>query len=80
MTRKFAKPPNNNALTDDESTSVVKLPKSGGCIDRDEATMRQLRRAQVRAYFFGAGPLTLNPYTQTVDFSYLTIYRIVDGT
>lgn len=38
----------------DERISVVKLSKSGGCVDRDAAFAKQVREAQIRSYFFGS--------------------------
>ena len=61
-----------------ESISVVKLDKSGGCVDRDEEYQRQFRQAQVREYFFGDGKSTLSPHAQQVDFSQLSIYKIAE--
>lgn len=37
----------------DERISVVKLSKSGGCVDRDAAFMKAVRESQIRTYFFG---------------------------
>jgi polyribonucleotide 5'-hydroxyl-kinase len=37
----------------DERISVVKLAKSGGCVDRDAAFMKKVRESQIRTYFFG---------------------------
>ncbi|KAF3483129.1 uncharacterized protein GIQ15_02453 [Arthroderma uncinatum] len=39
--------------TSDERISVVKLSKSGGCVDRDELFMKSTRESQIRSYFFG---------------------------
>jgi polyribonucleotide 5'-hydroxyl-kinase len=61
---------------------VIRLEKSGGCVDRDETYMKAFRQAQIRAYFFGhagSGHDALGPNTQTVDIDDLTIYKIVDG-
>ncbi|KAI9842178.1 MAG: Cleavage polyadenylation factor subunit clp1 [Thelocarpon superellum] len=60
----------------DESITVLKLSKSGGCVDRDEAYMKQARQAQVREYFFGDAKRTLSPHTQQVDFSQVHILKI----
>ncbi|KAM5439018.1 Cleavage polyadenylation factor subunit clp1 [Microsporum canis] len=43
----------STAPTSDEKISVVKLSKSGGCVDRDEFFMKSTRESQVRSYFFG---------------------------
>ena len=59
--------------------AVVKLDKSGGCVDRDEDYMRQLRQAQIREYFFGDAKNTLSPHTQQIDFSQLSIYKIAES-
>ena len=61
-----------------EKISVIKLDKSGGCVDRDEEYQRQYRQAQVREYFFGDSRSTLSPHTQQVDFNQLTIYKIAE--
>ena len=41
------------AAASDERISVVKLSKSGGCVDRDAAFMKAVRESQIRTYFFG---------------------------
>lgn len=42
-----------SAAASDEHISVVKLSKSGGCVDRDAAFMKAVRESQIRTYFFG---------------------------
>ncbi|KAH8425422.1 cleavage polyadenylation factor subunit CLP1 [Aspergillus melleus] len=42
-----------SAAASDERISVVKLSKSGGCVDRDAAFMKGVRESQIRTYFFG---------------------------
>lgn len=61
-----------------ESLTVLKLDKSGGCVDRDTEYMQQLRRAQVREYFFGNAFNALSPHTQQVDFDQVSIFKIAD--
>lgn len=63
----------------EESITVVKLAKSGGCVDRDDAYMRQVRQMQIREYFFGDAKRTLSPHTQLVDFAQVIIYKIRQG-
>ena len=63
-----------------ENIEVVKLEKSGGCVDRDEEYMRHFRQAQVREYFLGDAKNTLSPHIQHVDFSQLTIFKFVEST
>ncbi|KAL4794498.1 hypothetical protein BDV19DRAFT_364693 [Aspergillus venezuelensis] len=42
-----------SAAASDERISVVKLSKSGGCVDRDAGFMKNVRESQIRTYFFG---------------------------
>jgi polyribonucleotide 5'-hydroxyl-kinase len=62
-----------------ESVSVIRLDKSGGCVDRSEEYMKALRHAQVREYFFGHGENTLAPSSQTCDFGELNVFQIGEG-
>ena len=71
---------NGKSLSPGDSTVVIKLDKSGGCVDRDDSFRHQLREAQIREYFFGDLKNTLSPHTQQIDFSQLTIYRIPDAS
>lgn len=61
-----------------EEKIVIKMDKSGGCVDRDEGYLRQLRQAQIREYFFGDAKNTLSPHTQQVEFSQMNIYRLAE--
>jgi polyribonucleotide 5'-hydroxyl-kinase len=58
---------------------VIRLDKSGGCVDRTETYMRALRHAQIKEYFFGHGDETLAPSSQTADAVDLHIFRVVGG-
>lgn len=62
-----------------ETVNVIRLEKSGGCVNRSEEYMKALRHAQVREYFFGHGDNTLAPSSQTCDFGDLHIFQIVEG-
>jgi len=62
-----------------ETVNVIRLDKSGGCVNRSEEYMKALRHAQVREYFFGHGDNTLAPSSQTCDFGDLHIFQIVQG-
>lgn len=61
-----------------ETIAVVKVDKSGGCVDRDEAYLQQFRQSQIREYFFGDANTTLSPHTQQIDFNQLTIYKLAE--
>ncbi|KAJ5194798.1 Pre-mRNA cleavage complex II Clp1 [Penicillium cinerascens] len=73
----------------DERVSVVKLSKSGGCVDRDAAFLKATRESQIRSYFFGnpipstgtaalslssSSAVTLSPHAQQLDFAALSVY------
>ncbi|KAL4904938.1 mRNA cleavage and polyadenylation factor clp1 [Aspergillus multicolor] len=42
-----------SAAASDERISVVKLSRSGGCVDRDAAYRKAVSESQIRTYFFG---------------------------
>ncbi|EED23031.1 mRNA cleavage factor complex II protein Clp1, putative [Talaromyces stipitatus ATCC 10500] len=42
-----------SATHSDERITVLKLSKSGGCVDRDESFMKAVNESQIRSYFFG---------------------------
>lgn len=62
-----------------DSISVIKLTKSGGCVDRDSSYMTALRAAQIRSYFYGnprlSNGVSPQPRQQQVDFSSLTVWQ-----
>ena len=74
MLRRF----NGQKTSAGETIAVIKLDKSGGCVDRDEAYLQQIRQAQIREYFFGDAKSTLSPHTQQIDFSSTSIYKLAD--
>jgi polyribonucleotide 5'-hydroxyl-kinase len=74
MNRRFA-----SGTTNTLPVTIVKLEKSGGCVDRDENFMRQTQEAAIREYFFGDLRRTLSPHTQNISFDEATIYRIREG-
>ncbi|KAL2070533.1 hypothetical protein VTL71DRAFT_13559 [Oculimacula yallundae] len=72
MQRRFvtSKPAANETIT------LVKLDKSGGCVDRDDSFMQQVREATLKEYFFGDLKTTLSPHTQQLGFDDVLIYKI----
>ncbi|KAF2744243.1 Clp1-domain-containing protein [Sporormia fimetaria CBS 119925] len=70
LTRKYAN-------RKEEPVVVIKLDKSGGCVDRDEAYMKKLRQSQIKSYFFGdGGENVLYPTLTFADFTDLNIFQI----
>ncbi|KAI1481911.1 Clp1-domain-containing protein [Daldinia eschscholtzii] len=60
----------------DEPITVVSLDKSGGVVERDTGFLQQVHEAAIKEYFFGDSNTTLSPFTQQVDFSALSIWKI----
>jgi polyribonucleotide 5'-hydroxyl-kinase len=79
MTKRFDGKPVSSSLVG-ETMAVIKLPKSGGCVDRDGTFMKSLRAAQVKAYFFGTPDLSngvaLSPRQQQVEWRQLSVWRL----
>lgn len=61
----------------DEAVAVVKLARSGGCVERDDAFRKSMAELAVRNYFFGSAANPLSPHTTTVDFAALTVLQFV---
>ncbi|KAG9197967.1 Cleavage polyadenylation factor subunit clp1 [Epicoccum nigrum] len=68
-----------SSRTDDERVSVLRIDKSGGCVDRSPDYMKALRHAQIREYFFGHGEDALAPSSMSADFGDLNIFRVVES-
>jgi polyribonucleotide 5'-hydroxyl-kinase len=62
-----------------EPITLVKLDKSGGCVDRDDGFMQETREGAIKEYFFGDSKSTLSPHTQQMGFDDVTIYKINEG-
>ncbi|KUJ16273.1 Clp1-domain-containing protein [Mollisia scopiformis] len=59
-----------------ETITLVKLDKSGGCVDRDDTFMQLTNEATVKEYFFGDTRTTLSPHTQSLGYDEVTVYKI----
>ncbi|KAE8448649.1 Cleavage polyadenylation factor subunit clp1 [Mollisiaceae sp. DMI_Dod_QoI] len=59
-----------------ETITLVKLDKSGGCVDRDDAFMQQTNEAAIKEYFFGNIKTTLSPHTQHLGYDEVFVYKI----
>lgn len=70
LTRRFAR----------SDLTVLRLDKSGGCVDRDETYMSLVHQSQIKEYFFGTPKQPLSPSTLSIEFSAITIYQIRQNT
>ena len=75
MLRRF----NGQPIGIGETTTVIKLDRSGGSVDRDEDFLRRSRKAQFLRYFYGDPKMELHPRTTECDFSHVSIYRVPDS-
>lgn len=75
MMRRF----NGQPIGVEETTTVIKLDRSGGVVDRDDEYMRRFRQAQVHEYFYGDAKTTLESHTLQVDFNQVSIYKVPEG-
>ncbi|KAL8719273.1 MAG: hypothetical protein Q9225_003703 [Loekoesia sp. 1 TL-2023] len=76
MQRRF----NGLRMGTNEMTTVIKLDRSGGSVNRDDEYQRRYRQVQVREYFFGDSKVSLSPHTQQVDYSQLSVYKIPESS
>lgn len=58
--------------------TIIKVPKSGGCVERDEVYMRKVQSETIQQYFYGSPKHPLAPFTATVDYSVVTVYRVAE--
>lgn len=84
MVKQYDNKPSASPSADafDERISVVKLSKSGGCVDRDAGFLKTTREYQIKSYFFGTSVIspspsavTLSPHTSQLDFAALSVYN-----
>jgi polyribonucleotide 5'-hydroxyl-kinase len=61
---------------DKKNIDVLKVAKSGGCVDRDPAYIRAMQSRCIRDYFYGTRAQALSPYTITVPAKHVTVFRV----
>ncbi|KAL8772678.1 MAG: hypothetical protein Q9209_002339 [Squamulea sp. 1 TL-2023] len=76
MLRRF----NGQPIGIGELTTVIKLDRSGGSVDRDEEFLRRFRKAQFIKYFYGDAKMELHPRTMEYDYSHVSIYKTPNAT
>ncbi|KAL2020460.1 hypothetical protein VTK56DRAFT_8426 [Thermocarpiscus australiensis] len=63
-----------------EPITVVLLDKSEGVAERDKDFMKSARETAIKEYFFGDSKRTLSPFTQSVSFDDVAIFKAPDET
>ncbi|KAH9908426.1 Clp1-domain-containing protein [Xylariomycetidae sp. FL2044] len=61
-----------------ETVAILSLDKSGGIVERDAGFMQHIGEAAIREYFFGNAKNTLSPFTQQIDFSGVSMFKILE--
>jgi polyribonucleotide 5'-hydroxyl-kinase len=59
---------------------VIHLNRSEGVAERDKDFMKSTREAAIKEYFFGDSKRTLSPFTQSVSFDEVAIFKTPNGT
>lgn len=62
-----------------ETTTLILLDKSDGVAGRDKDFTKFTREAAIKEYFFGDAKRTLSPFTQSVSFDDVAIFKSPDG-
>lgn len=58
-----------------EPITIVPLDKSDGVANRDKGWMQMTREMAIKEYFFGDAKRTLSPFTQSVSYDDIAIFR-----
>ncbi|KAK4125658.1 hypothetical protein N657DRAFT_642397 [Parathielavia appendiculata] len=70
----------NERTAHGEAITFTLLDKSEGVAERDKEFMKFAREAAIKEYFFGDAKRTLSPFTQSVGFDDVAIYKIPDDS
>lgn len=62
-----------------ETITVLDFNKSDGVAARDKDHMKFSREAAIKEYFFGDAKRTLSPFTQSVGFDEVAIFKAPEG-
>ncbi len=69
----------NERTAHGEVITLIPLDKSEGVAERDRDFMKFTREAAIKEYFFGDAKRTLSPFTQSVGFDDVAIFKAPDG-
>lgn len=59
-----------------QGITVLKLPKSGGCVGRDAKFLGAQQRQQMKRYFHGDHRQQLHPFSLSVAFDEVKLYQV----
>lgn len=63
-----------------QGITVLKCPKSGGCVGRDAKFLLLQQRQQIKRYFYGDLRQQLNPFSISVAFDDVKMYQVEEST
>jgi hypothetical protein len=69
----------NERTAHGETITFILLDKSDGVAERDRDFMKFTREAAIKEYFFGDAKRTLSPFTQSVGFDDVAVFKAPDG-
>ncbi|KAH6632177.1 Pre-mRNA cleavage complex II protein Clp1-domain-containing protein [Chaetomium tenue] len=70
----------NQRTVHGEPITLILLDKSDGVAERDKDFMKFTREAAIKEYFFGDAKRTLSPFTQSVSFDDVAVFRTPDAS
>lgn len=70
---------NKHFTTEAEGVKVLKVPRAGGVVSKDVAFRRSAQAKAFKSYFYGPRS-EFHPFSLTISFNNLTIYRVADAT
>lgn len=59
-------------------TNILKVPKSGGVVEKEPSFMRSVQAKTIQDYFYGTHNQVLSPYTTSVPYSAVKVYRVAE--
>ncbi|EEB06738.1 mRNA cleavage and polyadenylation specificity factor complex subunit [Schizosaccharomyces japonicus yFS275] len=59
---------------------VLKIPKSGGCVDRSSEWIQHWQAACVKQYFYGDYRMPLSPLSIVLDAQEVVVYRVLEAS
>jgi polyribonucleotide 5'-hydroxyl-kinase len=69
----------NEKTAHGEAVTTLLLDRSEGVAERDKDFMKFTREAAIKEYFFGDAKRTLSPFTQSIGFDDVAIFKASDG-
>ncbi|KAI0463543.1 hypothetical protein LJB42_002543 [Komagataella kurtzmanii] len=66
---------NNPPSDPSKKLNLVKVAKSGGCVEKDDSFIRSRQQRVIKEYFYGFDKIVLSPYTITVAYNEVILFQ-----